>query len=506
MNWSYVLDRHARDNPEKEAVIFEGRRLTYGRLRERVSALAKALTEFDLKKGDVVGILLYNCPEYIELTFAVNKIGGIWLPLNFRLSGEELAYILNNADAKLVVSEANFSEIVASIKGKLPTVSGYVAVGKTVPAGWESYNNIIERNLGKDVVTAKVELDDLGRLMYTSGTVAHPKGVMITYGNLYWKNIAHIMEFNISSNDRALVATPLYHVSGMDMWATDVLFAGGSIVILRRFNPIESLETIEKEGITQVCMVPTMINRLFEEPSFDNYNVRGLKIISDGGEKMPLPLIKKFKENFPETWFADAYGLTETLGGDTFLGKDKMFEKLGSVGKPVALLRVRIVGDNGEDVPTGELGEIVLRGPKVFKGYWRDEEATREAIKDGWFYTGDIGYLDDEGYLYIVDRKKDMIISGGENVASAEVERVIYELPQVLETAVVGIPHPKWLEVPKAFVVLRKGKELTEQNIIDHCTKKLAKFKVPKEVEFIPQLPRNPAGKVLKRELRAQSI
>jgi acyl-CoA synthetase (AMP-forming)/AMP-acid ligase II len=217
---------------------------------------------------------------------------------------------------------------------------------------------------------------------------------------------------------------------------------------------------------------------------------------------MPLPLINKIKEKFPNTWFADAYGLTETVSGDTFLSRDKMVEKIGSVGKPVLQLRLRTVDEQGKDVPPGELGEIVLRGPKVFKGYWKNPEATAEAMKNGWFHTGDIGRLDEEGYLYIEDRKKDIIISGGENIASLEVERVIYQLPQVLETAVVGIPHPKWQEVPKAYVVVKKGQNLTADEIIAHCSKKLAKFKVPKEVAFIDSLPRNPSGKVLKRELR----
>jgi acyl-CoA synthetase (AMP-forming)/AMP-acid ligase II len=217
---------------------------------------------------------------------------------------------------------------------------------------------------------------------------------------------------------------------------------------------------------------------------------------------MPLPLITKIKEKFPNVWYADVFGMTETVGADTFLPKDKMIEKIGSVGKPVAHLRLRVVDEKGKDVPPNILGEIVLRGPKVFKGYWKNSQATAEAIKDGWFHTGDIATIDEEGYLYIVDRKKDIIKSGGENIASLEVERVIYELPQVLETAVVGIPHPKWLEIPKAFVVLRKGEKIAAEEIIEYCSKKLAKFKVPKEIEFIDLLPRNPSGKVLKRELR----
>jgi len=242
---------------------------------------------------------------------------------------------------------------------------------------------------------------------------------------------------------------------------------------------------------------------LFNEPTFDRYDVSSVRFIIDGGEKMPEALILKFKEKFPQAWFADAYGLTETVSGDTFLAKDKMLSKIGSVGKPVMHLEVRIVDDTGRELGPNQLGEICLRGPKVFRGYWKDEKATAEAIKDGWFYTGDIGMLDDEGYLYILDRKKDMIISGGENIASPEVERVIYELPAVLEAAVIGIPHPQWLEVPKAYVVVKPGYSITKEEIINYCAQKLAKFKVPKEIEFVESLPRTASGKVLKRELRA---
>jgi fatty-acyl-CoA synthase len=227
-----------------------------------------------------------------------------------------------------------------------------------------------------------------------------------------------------------------------------------------------------------------------------------VRFIIDGGEKMPAPLIKHFKERFPNAWFADAYGLTETVSGDTFLAKDKMLNKIGSVGKPVPHLHVRVVDEDGRDAAPHELGEICLKGPKVFKGYWKNPEATADALKDGWFHTGDIGTLDEDGFLYIMDRKKDIIISGGENIASPEVERVIFELPDVLEAAVVGIPHPKWLEVPKAYVVLKPNTSLTAHELIEYCAKKLAKFKVPKEVEFLDSLPRTPSGKVLKRKLR----
>ena len=502
MNWSYVLETNAEKFPDKEAVVYGDRRITYRELNGRVNGLAKGLLDLGIGKGDIVAILLFNCPECIEITFAVNKIGAVWLPLNFRLVGAELSYILNNAEAKALISENDFSKTIQEINKEIPTVNKYIAVGEEGPGDWERYDELVEKNFGAEVDHADVELDDLHRLVYTSGTTAHPKGVMLTYGNLYWKNIGHILLFNITRKDRTLVVGPLYHVGAMDLPATGVLYVGGSIIILRKFDPVKVLESIDRERITNLWLAPAMVNMLFQEPTFGDYDVSSIRFIIDGGEKMPLPLIKQIIEKFPNAWFADAYGLTETVSGDTFLDKDKKIEKIGSVGKPVVQLRVKVVDEEDRDVPAGQLGEIVLKGPKVFKGYWRNPEATAEAMKNGWFHTGDVGYLDEEGYLYLEDRKKDIIISGGENISSQEVERVIYENPEVLEVAVVGIPHPKWLEVPKAFVVLKKGEAITAEEIMGHCAKKLAKFKVPKEVEFIDQLPRNPSGKVLKRELR----
>ncbi|MFH1241721.1 MAG: long-chain fatty acid--CoA ligase [Pseudomonadota bacterium] len=506
MNWSEILKRNAEWYPEKECLIGTGKRLTYKGLYERVNSLAQGLKDLGLERGDIVAVLLYNCCEYMEITFAVNQIGAVWLPLNFRLAGEEFQYILENSEAKALITEAEFVPVISSIRENLPNLEHGVLLGSEIPEGWLDYETLIAKNRGGRPPHTEVDLDDLQRLMYTSGTTAYPKGVMLTYGNVYWKNIGHMLTFGISESDRTLVVGPLYHVGGMDLPATGTLYSGGSLVILKKFDTIGVLKAIDEEKVTNLWLSPAMTIMLFNEPSFDQYDVSSVRFIIDGGEKMPQALIKQFKEKFPNAWFADAYGLTETVSGDTFLAKDRMLDKIGSVGKPVPHLQVRVVDDNGNDASLNELGEICLRGPKVFKGYWKNPAATAEAIRKGWFHTGDIGTLDEDGYLYIMDRKKDMIISGGENIASPEVERVLYELPAVLEAAVVGIPHPKWLEVPKAYVVVKEGETLTEKEIVQHCTKKLAKFKVPKEIEFISELPRNPSGKVLKRELRSMHM
>jgi len=500
------LEGNADRYPDKVCLIGQGKRRTYRQLNQRANSLAQGLRNLGVQQGDIVAILLHNCCEYIEITFAVNQVGAAWLPLNFRLVGNEFQYILENAGAKVLITAPEFLPVTDSVMETLPKLKHRLVLGPAIPDGFHSYEHLIERNLGARPLHAEVGQDDLHRLMYTSGTTAHPKGVMLTYGNLYWKNIGHLITFGITHADRTLVVGPLYHVGGMDLPGTGTLYAGGSLVILRKFDPVEVLRAIDEEKVTNMWLSPAMTIMLFNEASFDQYDMSSLRFIIDGGEKMPASLIKEFKKRFPKAWFADAYGLTETVSGDTFLAKDRMLKKLGSVGKPVPHLHVRVVDENDRDVPANEMGEICLKGPKVFKGYWKNPEATTETLRGGWFHTGDIGTLDEDGYLYIMDRKKDMIISGGENIASPEVERVIYEIPAVLEVAVVGIPHPKWLEVPKAYVVLKQGENITAEEIKRYCIERLAKFKVPGEVEFINQLPRNPSGKVLKRELRARHM
>ena len=327
---------------------------------------------------------------------------------------------------------------------------------------------------------------------------------MITHANLYWKNIAHVVEFGITGEDKGLACGPLYHVGALDLTTTTVLYAGGTVEIHRKFETERALDALERGGITNVWLAPSMVNQILAHPSLAARDLGRVRLIIDGGEKMPLPLIERLLRAFPGAWFADAYGLTETVSGDTFLDKRTTVRKLGSVGKACLHLEVAIWDAAERPVAAGELGEIVLRGPKVFKGYWRDPEATAAAFRGGWFHTGDLGYLDEEGFLYIVDRMKDMIVSGGENIASPEVERVLYEHPAVLEAAVVGRPDPRWGEVPIACVVRRPGASVSEDELRDWCLARLARYKAPRAVRFVDALPRNPSGKVLKRVLREQ--
>jgi acyl-CoA synthetase (AMP-forming)/AMP-acid ligase II len=347
--------------------------------------------------------------------------------------------------------------------------------------------------------------DEVHRLMYTSGTTGHPKGVMLTHANLAWKNLAHIVEFGFTGDDLGLACGPLYHVGALDLTTTSLIAAGATVIVHRAFDAAAVVDELERSRVTTVWLAPAMVNAIMALPGVEQRDLSSVRVIINGGEKMPIPLIERIQRTFPSAWFADAYGLTETVSGDTFLDRDSIITKLGSVGRPCLHLELDIWDDDGRSVAPGERGEIVLRGPKVFAGYWRDPGATAKAFAGGWFHTGDIGVRDEDGYLYIVDRLKDMIVSGGENIAGSEVERVLYEHEAVVEVAVVGRPDARWGEVPVAFVVVRAGVAVTPDELVEHCRANLAKFKVPRDVTFIDALPRNPSGKVLKRELRAQA-
>jgi acyl-CoA synthetase (AMP-forming)/AMP-acid ligase II len=507
-NLTRSLDRNADRTPHENAVIFRDTRLTHRQLRDRVNALAAAFQAAGVGQGDIVALLLGNRPEFLESALAANRVGAAFLPLNVRLAEPELEYIIRHAGAAAIVTEPGFAEPVAAIGGRLTTRWTAVMTGDAAAGpGSVRYESFLGAHRGASVPPADVTEADLHRLMYSSGTTAHPKGVPITYGNFYWKTIGHVAEFGISAADRTLMAGPMHHVGAFDLPGIGTWWVGGSLAILPRFDVPDLLATIERERPSNVWLAPAMVNAtlnaIAQAPELGRRSTASIRFITGGGEKMPLPLIERLLAAFPNARFADAYGLTETVSGDTFNDQAHTLSKIGSVGKPVVNLDVKILGPDDIPAEPGGQGEILLRGPKVVTRYWNNPEATAAAFTaDGWFRTGDIGHLDEDGYLYIDDRKKDMIVSGGENVATSEVERVLYECDVVLEAAVVAMPDERWGEVPRAFVVLRPGQQVTEQALIAHCRSRLASFKTPKQVVFMDMLPRNPSGKVLKRELR----
>jgi acyl-CoA synthetase (AMP-forming)/AMP-acid ligase II len=500
LGWFGVLAHHSRRSPAKPICVFGDEVITYEQMETGAISLAAGLHQRGVGAGGVVGLLSYNCPEFLETIFAANCLGAVAMPINWRLAAPEVRYILEHSAARALVCDESLVELADEATKGMEAKLLRASVSDPAPPGWTSLSDVRD---SAGVQRATCAGDDLHRLMYTSGTTGRPKGVMITHANLAWKNLAHIVEFGITDEDVGLACGPLYHVGALDLTTTTLIAAGATVIIHRAFDAADVVDEIERSRVSTVWLAPAMVNAIMSRPDIERRDLSSVRLVIGGGEKMPIPLIQRLQRTFPSAWFADAYGLTETVSGDTFLDRDSTVTKLGSVGRPCLYLEVDIWDDHGNSQPSGERGEVVLRGPKVFKGYWRDPDATDAAFAGGWFHTGDIGVRDDDGYLYIVDRLKDMILSGGENIAGSEVERVLYEHAGVLEAAVVGRPDDRWGEVPVAFVVLRPNTEATADELIEHCRRQLARFKVPKEISFLDALPRNPSGKVLKRELRA---
>jgi acyl-CoA synthetase (AMP-forming)/AMP-acid ligase II len=502
MNWFAVLAHHATRSPDKPIAVFEGETTTYAEMAERAASLAAGLHLRGVGAGDVVGLLSYNCPEFLEVVFAANYLGAIAMPINWRLAAPEVRYILEHSEAKALVCDPALVEVAdEATKGmERSLVRAYIS--EVAPDGWLTLAEVREPDTDLHPVSTAPE--DVHRLMYTSGTTGRPKGVMITHANLAWKNIAHIVEFGFTNADLGLACGPLYHVGALDLTTTSLIAVGATTIIHRTFDASAVVDELERSKVTTVWLAPAMVTAIMALPDIDEHDLSSVRLIINGGEKMPIPLIERIQRTFPSAWFADAYGLTETVSGDTFLDRHSIVTKLGSVGRPCLYLELDVWDEHGSPVPDGERGEIVLRGPKVFRGYWRDPDATAAAFAGGWFHTGDIGVRDDDGYLFIVDRLKDMIVSGGENIAGSEVERVLYEHAAVLEAAVVGRPDDRWGEVPVGFVVLQQGTTVTAEALLEHCRAQLARYKVPTRITFLDALPRNPSGKVLKRELRSR--
>jgi fatty-acyl-CoA synthase len=492
INLSSFIAFHARRTPGQPALRYRGEDISYANFDERIRKVGGWLRSQGIGEGDVVAVLMKNSAAFLELTFATSHIGAVFLPINYRLSRDEVGYIVGNAGACILIAD---EELTATAVDAVPVVVLDEAAQSSVT------------RLARDVAPAPMHHrspGDLMRLMYTSGTTDRPKGVMLTYENFYWKSADQTVALGLNADVRLLVVGPLYHVGALDLPGIAVLWHGGLLSILRDFDAEQALAMIAVEKLNAAWLAPVMTTAILTCPNRHRYDVSSFKWAIGGGEKTPELRIRAFSEFFENARYIDAYGLTETCGGDTFMEAGREIEKIGSTGRAIAHVELEIRDEHGNRVPPCENGEICLRGPKVTKGYWKDPEKTASAFFGDWFRSGDVGYLDQDGFLYLTDRKKDMIISGGENIASSEIERVIYELPQVREVAVIGMPDERWGEKPVAIVVLADGAALELSEVADHCRSRLAGFKVPKQLIIRDSLPRNPSGKVLKRVLRAE--
>jgi len=489
---------HAGQFPERTAVVYGDTRISYAQLEQRVEHATRLLSSRGVAKGTVVGLLMKNSSAFLELAISISRSGAVILPINYRLAADEVAYILGHAGAALLF-----------VDEELIGLCGDFQQCMVVDADVQHDSRRLSQHLGQQPAgkpEVRVAPEDLMRLMYTSGTTDRPKGVMHTYDNYYWKCLDHILALQLTAEDRLLVCGPLYHVGAFDLPGLAILLVGGSLVVLREFDEIEAFTAIQEHAISGAWMAPIMLGRLVLHADAQSFDLTSLRWLIGGGERTPEERIHAFSRLFPKGRYIDAYGLTESCSGDTMMRPGWEIRKIGSTGPALAHVDIRICNDAGELLGVGQDGEICLRGPKITQGYWRDPERTQAAFFGDWFRTGDIGHLDEEGFLYLTDRKKDMIISGAENVASSEVERVLYALPQVAEAAAVGLPDERWGERVVAVVVLRPGTNLTQAELEAHCKPLLAGFKSPRQLVIRDSLPRNPSGKVLKRILRAELL
>ncbi|HEV2352426.1 MAG TPA: long-chain-fatty-acid--CoA ligase [Terriglobia bacterium] len=508
----------ARVFGRKEGVVCGDLRFTYQEFNERCDRLSDSLLALGLAKGQVVAFLSFNCHRLLEAYYGVPQLASILLPLNIRLSAEELVYILNDAEPRFLFFDPEFIPLVDSLRPDAKSVEHFIALrpdaNGTKPA-WAHphfYDDLLTGAEARSIDYRGIDENSVAELFYTSGTTAHPKGVMLTHRNLYLHAFYTGLGLRETDASVGLYTVPLFHVNS---WGTPhiLTLAGGRHVMIRKFDPTTVLELIERERVTRLQMVPAMVIAMINHPDFAKYDLKSVKELIMGGAPTSTSLIRQVEEKIPGCTAMGGYGLTETSPVITRAEikahllddpRDIQLRRKATAGYAFAGSEVRVVDPHGNDVtPDGmEVGEVVVRGDVVMAGYWKQPEATAGATRDDWFHTSDLATIDEEGYVLIVDRAKDMILTGGENVASAEIERVLYGHPAVMECAVIAVPDDQWGEVAKAIVTLKPGMLPADIELIEHCRKHLAGFKVPKSIEFVQSLPKGGTGKILKKVLR----
>lgn len=508
MNVGLLFTKTARAFPERLAIAYGDYELTYQETNERINQLANALIGLGIKKGSNVAILLHNCPEFIETLFACFKAGIGPVPINFRLHPKECSFIIDNSEAIAVVLGDDFRDSLYVLKDEMPRVKYFICVIDPLE-GMLQYETLLKEQSEK-FVDVEVERDDLAWLFYTSGTTGEPKGAMLTHHNLMTMTMNFFADMTpLGPEDVILHAAPLSHGSGLYSLPNVAKGAANVILKSKAFNPKTVFETIQRRKVTNMFMAPAMVKRLIISPEIDKYDLSSLECIHYGGAPIYVEDLKASVKKLGQV-LVQLFGQAESPMTVSYLrkeehlleGTEEQMKRLTSAGIPRTDVEVKIFDENDKELPPGKMGEIVVRGEVVMKGYWRNPKATAETLRGGWLHTGDLGIMDEKGYVYILDRAKDMIISGGENIYSREIEDVILKHPAVHEVAVIGVPDEIWGEAVKAIVALKEGHRVTEEEIINFCKEYLASYKKPKSVEFVASIPKNPYGKVFKRELR----
>lgn len=495
MNIGNWLTKWSRLLPRKTAIIDNDREFSYRQLNERTNRLANLLEQRGIGRGERIAALLYNGHEFIELYFAAAKIGAIMVPLNWRMAPPEIAYILNDCEPGILFFDVAFSETASFIHGEVDHIREYVAIGGGDMPWAISFDEIERCSAEEPKAVGEVSPEDAHLLLYTSGTTGFPKGAVLSHRKTFYNALNANIFYGLVTSDIFLVSRPLFHSGGLLVDSTPAFYKGATVIYRRRFTPSQYLETIEKYGVTIIETSATFLNFILQECELSNYRLDSIRTCYTGGERVPQSVLREYHERgIP---LSQIFGMTET-SILTWLPIGDAVRKVGSVGIPVFHGEVRIITAEGRDIRPGETGEIIVTGPILMSGYWRRPETTREAMRDGWFCTGDLATVDEEGYVHIVDRKRDVFISGGENVYPAEIERTLLQHPNIADVAVYGVSDERWGEVGKASIVPRDRTQKSPQEVLEFLEGKVGRFKIPKYVEFVDKLPRTATGKIQK--------
>jgi fatty-acyl-CoA synthase len=502
-NWVNQLERHAMMQPNATALRFLGRTVTWEQLRQRAAALADALSRRGVGFGDRVMILMLNRTEFIESVLAANMLGAIAVPLNFRLTPPEIAFLVQDCEARVMVTEAVLAPVAAAVRDIEPLLDEIVVAGAATGDAVSGYEDLIDET-GEAHQPVDIPNDSPALIMYTSGTTGRPKGAVLTHANLAGQTMTVLYTSGVDlNNDVGFIGVPLFHIAGIGNMLTGMLLGVPTVIYpLGAFEPGQLLDVLAAEKVTGIFLVPAQWQAVCAEQKARPRDLR-LRVMSWGAAPAPDALLREMSATFPGTQILAAFGQTEMSPVTCMLLGEDAIRKRGSVGRVIPTVAARVVDDNMNDVPVGEVGEIVYRAPTMMAGYWNNPEATAEAFAGGWFHSGDLVRMDEDGYVWVVDRKKDMIISGGENIYCAEVENVLASHPRIVEVAVIGRAHEKWGEVPIAVAAVT-DEGLRLEDLDEFLTERLARYKHPKALEIVDRLPRNPAGKVLKTELRVR--
>ena len=515
MNLSSQFHNIAKANAEKTAYFFLGEKSSYSELDTAITKFASALAMLGVKQGDHIALLLGNSPQFVISLYGALRAGAVVIPINPIYTADEIGYIIKNGDVKVVVGLDLIIPFTEKMHSYLPQVEHFIICETAQENTWEqdvknesvsvkmkSFSRILAEG-ERFFQGPNLEEDDVALILYTSGTTGKPKGAMLTHRNLYSnaKDVADYLKMN--EEDQVITALPMFHVFCLTVALNAPLMSGAALIIVPKFSPKEIFSVAKTYQATVFAGVPTMYNFLFQYPEGDPSDLQSLRLCISGGASLPVALLHHFEKKF-NVVISEGYGLSEASPVTCFNPLDRP-RKAGSIGTSILHVENKIVNELGEEVQDGEVGELIVRGPNVMKGYYKMPEETAAAIRDGWLYTGDLARKDDEGYFYIVDRKKDMILVGGYNVYPREVEEALYNHPDVVEVAVFGVPDPNFGEAVKSFVVCNNP-NLTEADLLAYCKEHLAKYKVPASIDFIAELPKNTTGKILRRALKEQVL